>query len=57
MTVIKKNVFSSQFCDVSVCRYVHQSIGVQGLRRYQKVLDPHGVGVTDVCEPDMSVVI
>lgn len=42
MPVIKKkDVFSFQFCDVSVCRYVRQGIGVQDLRRA-----PEGVGST-----------
>lgn len=51
--------FLFSFVDVSVCGYVHMSIGIQGLRKrdHQKVLDPHGVGVTDVCEPDVSAVI
>lgn len=58
MPVIKKkDVFSFQFCDVSVCRYVHQGIGDRTWGEHQKVLDPHGVGVTDVCQSDVSAVI
>lgn len=62
MPVIKKKkqmYFLFSFVDVSVCGYVHMSIGIQGLRKrdHQKVFDPHGVGVTDVCEPDVSAVI